>query len=44
MTEHRPECPRCKSNINVVKDGYNYRCVFCGIKIKGEGGQWKLNI
>ncbi len=35
----RPSCPRCKTNVNVIRLLYNrFRCVFCGrdIRIKGQ--------
>jgi hypothetical protein len=38
------ECPKCKSNVNVVKMVYGYRCNFCNIMFyeKEKGGQQKL--
>lgn len=39
----RPNCLRCKSNVNVVEDGpYHWRCCFCGRRWP-KNGQFTLN-
>lgn len=40
---NKPDCPRCRTNVNVVKYGYRYRCAFCGELIKGDEGQQELS-
>lgn len=43
MSSEMPNCPRCKSNANVMRTSVGgYRCVFCGDKFYGEEGQQKL--
>ncbi len=46
MGRDTPNCPRCRTNINVIKMFVGFRCAFCGTKFYGkeEGGQQKLNI
>lgn len=34
-----PDCPRCKTNVNVVKNLIGYRCIFCDTKITKKGQQ-----
>ena len=42
MKDKKPNCPRCKTNINVVKLQIHFRCAFCGEIIRGKPGQQSL--
>ncbi len=41
MNPNNPSCPRCKTNVNVVKvrDVSYFRCAFCGLEFIVNGQQ-----
>lgn len=39
MKKIKPDCPKCKSNINFVEFQTYFRCAFCGEKVIGKAGQ-----
>jgi len=33
FTNEKPDCPKCRTNVNVVKYPNYYRCCYCGTRI-----------
>lgn len=39
VLNQKPRCPRCKSNVNLIKKIDGWFCFFCGIKFQKTGQQ-----
>lgn len=44
MRKRKPDCPKCKNNINVVEFPTYFRCAYCGEIINGMTGQIRLSL